>query len=186
MAHRPRRRPVDSGRARSPAAICPTTRRDCCATVTRSRSMRRGWSTPSARWTSGRAPRGSIRSPSGSARPAPPPPPPLPPVPSPPPPPPPAARRAFRVPPRAMIRFRMLRGTLERIGVRPPAIYALAARQAARLGGLEGRRGFEAQAQFQGALAILARAAAVTTFDAARVQALVEQLVALPLTDDGR
>jgi hypothetical protein len=87
---------------------------------------------------------------------------------------------------RGLSRYRMLMWTLERIGVRTPASYALAARQAARLGTLDGRRGFEAQAQFQGALAILARAAAVTTFDTARSQVLTEQLVALPLTEDGR
>ena len=56
----------------------------------------------------------------------------------------------------------MLMWTLERIGIRAPAVYAPAARQAARLGALDGRRGFEAQAQFQGALAILARMAMVT------------------------
>ena len=60
------------------------------------------------------------------------------------------------------------------------------ARQAARLGALDGRRGFEAQAQFQGALAALARMALVTTLDAAKAQALIEQLIALPLTEDGR
>ena len=62
----------------------------------------------------------------------------------------------------------MLMWTLERIGIRAPSAYAQAARQAARLGALDGRRGFEAQAQFQGALAILARAAMVTTLDAAQ------------------
>jgi hypothetical protein len=80
----------------------------------------------------------------------------------------------------------MLMWTFERIGIRAPSVYVLAARQAARIGMLDGRRGFEAQAQFQGAIAIIARAAMVTTFDAARAQALIEQLVALPLTDDGR
>ena len=97
-----------------------------------------------------------------------------------------AARPDVLIAVRGLSRYRMLMWTLERIGVRAPSTYALAARQAARLGALDGRRGFEAQAQFQGALAILARAAAVTTFDAARTQALIEQLVALPLTEDGR
>jgi hypothetical protein len=97
-----------------------------------------------------------------------------------------ASRPDVLVATRAMIRFRMLMWTLERIGIRPPSVYALAARQAARLGAMEGRRGFEAQAQLQGAIVILARAAMVTTFDAARTQALLERLLALPLTDDGR
>ena len=87
---------------------------------------------------------------------------------------------------RAMARYRMLMWTLERIGIRAPAVYAQAARQAARLAGLDGRRGFEAQAQFQGALAIVARAAAVTTLGAAQAQTLIEQLAALPLAEDGR
>ena len=87
---------------------------------------------------------------------------------------------------RALTHFRMLIWTLDRMGIRAPQIYATAARRAARLSALDGRRGFEAQAQFQGALAIVARMATVKTITAARAQALVEQLVALPLTDDGR
>ena len=97
-----------------------------------------------------------------------------------------AARADVLVAVRGLARYRMLMWTFERIGIRAPSLYALAARQAARLGALDGRRGFEAQAQFQGALAILARISMVTTLDAARTQALVEQLVALPLTEDGR
>ena len=87
---------------------------------------------------------------------------------------------------RAVTRYRMLMWTLERIGLRAPSLYAGAARQAARIGAIDGRRGFEAQAQFQGALAIVARAAMVTTLDAAKTRTLIEQLVALPLAEDGR
>jgi hypothetical protein len=87
---------------------------------------------------------------------------------------------------RALSRYRMLMWTLERIGIRAPALYAAAARHAARLGALEGRRGFEAQAQFQGALALVARMARVGTFDVPRTQQMIEQLVALPMTGDGR
>ena len=97
-----------------------------------------------------------------------------------------AARADVLVAVRGLARYRMLMWTFERIGIRAPSVYALAARQAARLGALDGRRGFEAQVQFQGALAILARTAAVTTLDAAKTQALIEQLIALPLTDEGR
>jgi hypothetical protein len=97
-----------------------------------------------------------------------------------------AARPDVLVATRAFIRYRMLMWTFERIGIRAPSVYALAARQAARLGALDGRRGFEAQAQFQGALAVLARAAMVTTLDVAKTQALIERLIALPMTDDGR
>jgi hypothetical protein len=98
----------------------------------------------------------------------------------------PAERADVFVALRAMARYRMLMWTLDRIGIRAPAAYAAAARQAVRIGSLEGRRGFEAQAQFQGALAIVARMAMVRTFDASRAHTLIEQLVALPLTDDGR
>jgi hypothetical protein len=87
---------------------------------------------------------------------------------------------------RAFSRYRMLMWTFERIGIKAPAAYATAARRAARIGALEGRRGFEAQAQFQGALALVARMAAVRTLDTPRAQKLVEQLVALVQTEDGR
>src|SRR3954468_3721910 len=87
---------------------------------------------------------------------------------------------------RGLARYRMLMWTFERIGIRAPSLYASAARQAARIGAIDGRRGFEAQAQFQGALAILARIAMVGTLTPAKTQTLVEQLVALPLGDDGR
>ena len=97
-----------------------------------------------------------------------------------------AARPDVLIAVRGLARYRMLVWTLERMGLRAPSVYALAARQAARLAALDGRRGFEAEAQFQGALAILARAAIVTTLDAAKTQALVEQLAALPLGEDGR
>jgi hypothetical protein len=86
---------------------------------------------------------------------------------------------------RAMARYRMLIWTLDRMGVRAPAVYVNAARHAARIGGLEGRRGFEAQAQFQGALALLVRMVQVHTLDAARVQKLVEQLAAVPFAGAG-
>jgi hypothetical protein len=86
---------------------------------------------------------------------------------------------------RALSHFRMLVWTLERIGITAPEVYAAAGRKAARIGALDGRRGFEAQAHFQGALAIVWRMRAVRGITVARAQALVEQLVALPLTDDG-
>jgi hypothetical protein len=97
-----------------------------------------------------------------------------------------AARADVFIAVRALSRYRMLMWTLERIGLRTPSLYAAAARQAARIGAIDGRRGFEAQAQFQGGLAILARAAMVTTLDAAKTRTLIEQLVALPLTEEGR
>jgi len=87
---------------------------------------------------------------------------------------------------RGLARHRMLMWTLERMGISAPEVYAAATRKAARIGVLDGRRGFEVQAQFQGALAIVARMRAVRAITVARAQALVEQIVALPLTDEGR
>jgi hypothetical protein len=87
---------------------------------------------------------------------------------------------------RALPRYRMLLWTLERIGVTAPSVYATAARQAARLGTFDGRRGFELQSQFQGALALVARMTAVRTIDTAAAQRLIARLVALPISDQGR
>jgi hypothetical protein len=87
---------------------------------------------------------------------------------------------------RALSRYRMLIVTLDRIGVRTPSLYSAAVRHAARLSSLDGRRGFVAQAQFQGALAVLSRMANVRTMTVAQTQTLVEKLVAVPVGDDGR
>ena len=87
---------------------------------------------------------------------------------------------------RAMARYRMLMLTLERIGIRSPAVFASAARQAARLGGLDGRRALVAEAQFQGALALIRRMTAVRSIDTPFAQNLVEGLVALPFSEQGR
>jgi hypothetical protein len=86
---------------------------------------------------------------------------------------------------RALARYRMLIWTLERMGVTSPALYAGAARHAARFGPIEGRRGYAVQAQFQGALALVARMTAVRTIDVKTAQKLVEQLIAVPLNESG-
>jgi hypothetical protein len=82
--------------------------------------------------------------------------------------------------------FPVLMLTLERMGVRTPAIYAAAARQAERLSALDGSRAHSALAQFQGSLALLARLAAVRTVDVPTGEGLVRDLVAVKLNDDGR
>jgi hypothetical protein len=87
---------------------------------------------------------------------------------------------------RALTHYRMLVWSLDRMGIRAPQLYAAAARRAARLSPLDGRRGFEAHAQFQGALAIVVRMATVKSITTQRAQTLIEQLIALPITDDGR
>ena len=87
---------------------------------------------------------------------------------------------------RALSRYRMLIVTLDRMGVRSPSLYVAAVRHAARLAPVDNRRGFVAQAQFQGALAIVSRMTRVRTLTLAQAQTLVEKLAALPFGDDGR
>ncbi len=87
---------------------------------------------------------------------------------------------------RALPHYRLLILTLDRIGVPSPSLYAAAARQAHRLSLLPNSRGFVAQAQLQGALAIVARMALVRTLSTRQAEYLVERLAAVPLTDDGR
>ncbi|MGH9174659.1 MAG: hypothetical protein ACRD1H_09885, partial [Vicinamibacterales bacterium] len=84
------------------------------------------------------------------------------------------ALRAFR-------RFRMLMLTLDHIGVGPPHTYAAMARHAHRLSALGGVRGRVAIAQFQGAIALIARLARVKTIDRAQTEALLTTLAAVPL-----
>ena len=87
---------------------------------------------------------------------------------------------------RGMPHYRMLMLTLERAGVRNPSVYAAAARHANRLTAFDGIKGFTAQAQFQGAIALVARMVSVRTIDPVQGESLFEQLVATPLGDDGR
>ena len=87
---------------------------------------------------------------------------------------------------RAFPRMRMLMLTFERIGIANPAVYADAARRVSRLSALEPNRGFVAHAQFQGALALVARMARVRTIDVATAESLVSSLILVPLNDDGR
>ena len=78
----------------------------------------------------------------------------------------------------AFPRFRMLMLTLERIGVRRPALYAALARQAQRVSSLDEVRARPALAQFQGAIALIARLARVKTIDRATADALLGTLAA--------
>src|SRR5262249_55526215 len=79
---------------------------------------------------------------------------------------------------RSMPRFRALLLSFERAGIRRPATYANAVRHAVRLAGLEGRRGFVAQAQLQGSLVLATRMAMVGTIDAPTAERLIEKLTA--------
>jgi hypothetical protein len=87
---------------------------------------------------------------------------------------------------RNFARYRMLLVTLERIGIRAPAVYGAAVRQASRLATFDGRRGFLLQAQLQGALALVARAVAVRSIDVSTAEALTQKLFATSVADDGR
>ncbi|HWW85539.1 MAG TPA: hypothetical protein VNZ26_18210 [Vicinamibacterales bacterium] len=87
---------------------------------------------------------------------------------------------------RAFPRQRMLMLSLERIGVTRPALYAAMARQAARIASLDGRRGFLAQAQFQGALSLVANMVRVRSIDRQKSEGMLDRLAALPISDEGR
>ena len=80
----------------------------------------------------------------------------------------------------------MLLLTLERSGVRHPAVYMSAARRAQQLSSLDNRRLFLALGQFQGALALIARMASVHTLDVAATESLVTSLASVPPNHDGR
>ena len=84
---------------------------------------------------------------------------------------------------RSFVAYPVLMLTLERMGVRAPAIYAAAAQQAERLTDLDQSRGSIALAQFQGALALLSRLTRVRTIDGAAAERLARDLFASRLTD---
>lgn len=87
---------------------------------------------------------------------------------------------------RALPKHRALLLALERMGVRGASTYAAALKSVARLAALDARRGFIAQAQLQGALAVLSRMSAVGTLDGPSTDRLLRSLLAVPLTEDGR
>ncbi|HZR23310.1 MAG TPA: hypothetical protein VFA59_06970 [Vicinamibacterales bacterium] len=87
---------------------------------------------------------------------------------------------------RSFPRVRMLALSLERIGIRQPSIYATAVHLAARLATVDGRHGLLVQSQLQGVLVIITRATIAGSLDATRAEALVAQLLAVPISDDGR
>jgi hypothetical protein len=82
--------------------------------------------------------------------------------------------------------YRMLMLTLERIGVRQPSTFALAARQAARLSRGDASRSFWQVAQFQSALALIARLRSADTLDFATADAALRSLFSVPLDEHGR
>ena len=79
-----------------------------------------------------------------------------------------------------------LAASLERAGVTDVAAFAAAARRAAALSAIgDSNRGYRALAQFQGALALVTRAASRGSVDGARVTGFVSALSAIPMSDDG-
>lgn len=87
---------------------------------------------------------------------------------------------------RSVPRYRALVLTLEQMGLREPGAYAAVIRHAARLTALDARRGFLANAQFQGALALVARTITAGTLTPEVGKRLVRSLAAVPLGSDGR
>jgi hypothetical protein len=82
-----------------------------------------------------------------------------------------------------MPRFRSLVLEFERAGFTDVDTYAAALRHAAKLTGLDGRRGYVVQAQFQGALALVLRMISARSIERAKGEQLVVQLAALPMSD---
>jgi hypothetical protein len=87
---------------------------------------------------------------------------------------------------RALSSFPTLMLTLERMGMSEPDLYEAAAKQALRLSGLDGNRGYVAVAQFQGVLGLLGRMLVVGTIDHAVAQDLVASFMSVTLNPEGR
>ncbi len=82
-------------------------------------------------------------------------------------------------------RYRMLLLSLERAGMRTPALYDSAMQCAERLGQLDDASRFWTVAEFQGALAFVQRLQRVGAIDRERTRMLIAALVELPPQDDG-
>jgi hypothetical protein len=85
---------------------------------------------------------------------------------------------------KAFPRYRMLMLSLERIGIRTPAVYAAAVAHATAASTVDPARRFWTLAQFQGALAAIVRMRQAGTIDASRAEALVGSLIALPVNQE--
>jgi hypothetical protein len=81
--------------------------------------------------------------------------------------------------------FPVLMLTLERMGIRAPAVYIAAAQHAEKLTSLDASRGAVALGEFQGALALLERLTRVRTLDTPSAEAFAQRLFALRI-EDGR
>src|SRR5262249_61903736 len=76
--------------------------------------------------------------------------------------------------------------TVGRRGISERDLYGAAAKQALRLSGLDGNRGYVAVGQFQGVLGLVARMLVVGTINHSVAQDLVASLVSVTLNPEGR
>ena len=79
----------------------------------------------------------------------------------------------------------MLLLTLERIGIDRPSLYAELIRHAEQLSPLDATRGHTALAQYQGAIALVARLVRVRSIDRAQAESLLAALASVPLNRNG-
>jgi hypothetical protein len=87
---------------------------------------------------------------------------------------------------RGFLRYGVLLGTLDRMGVRDPRIHAAAVRHADRLSRIKDReRAAVAFGLFQASVSLVERARTARTLDVAASESLLQSLCALPLSDDG-
>lgn len=84
---------------------------------------------------------------------------------------------------RAFPRQKMLMLTLERMGLRAPALYAFVSQRAGSLDVHDTNRGYWVMAQLQSALALLAKMRMSGSLDARDAESLVRSLFAVPLTE---
>lgn len=82
---------------------------------------------------------------------------------------------------RSLPKLRILMLTIERIGIRRPAVYAAMARHAGRLSLPDVERQRQALAQFQGAVALIARMTRVGTIDVPAADTLLTSLAGVPV-----
>ena len=85
---------------------------------------------------------------------------------------------------RSLPRFRMLMLTLERIGVRRPALYVALTRLAEQISDLETTRARAALANFQGAIALVERLVRVRSIDSGTAERLLETLALVPFKEE--
>jgi hypothetical protein len=87
---------------------------------------------------------------------------------------------------RGFLRYGVLLGTLDRMGIRDPLIHATAVRHADRLARIKDReRAAVALGLFQASVSIIERARTARTLDAATAGSLLQSLCALTLSDEG-